>query len=241
MAESLLERRGFDPVDQLERYVRWWRDGHLSSTGSCFDIGIQTQTALASFERTRSPEPAPPDPEKAGNGSIMRLAPVPIAYARNMDAAVEYSGRSSRTTHPAPRPVDACRYLGALIAGAIGGVRKDELLSRSFWRWGELQPEIADVAQGSFTRKQPPEIKGSGHVVRSLEAALWALYRTDSFREGALLAVNLGDDADTTGAVYGQLAGAIYGEDAIPEAWRAKLGLHDQIADFAERLCVLTL
>lgn len=84
LAESLLERRGLDPVDQLERYLRWWRGGHLSSTGRCFDIGNQTRRALATFERTRSPQPADPDPELAGNGSIMRLAPVPIAYARSV-------------------------------------------------------------------------------------------------------------------------------------------------------------
>ncbi len=240
LAESLLDCRGFDPVDQLERYVRWWRHGHLSSTGTCFDIGIQTRAALASFERVPSPEPASPDPEKSGNGSIMRLAPVPLAYP-DVEAAIEYSGRSSVTTHPAPRPVDACRYLGALIAGAVSGSHKEELLSEDFWRWGDLHSEIEEVAGGSFKRKDPPEIKGSGYVVRSLEAALWALHRTDSFREGALLAVNLGDDADTTGAIYGQIAGAIYGERGIPQEWRAKLALHDLIRDFADRLCEIAL
>lgn len=239
LAESLLECRGFDPIDQLERYTRWWREGRLSSTGKCFDIGIQTRGALAAFEQTRSPEPATPDPQKAGNGSIMRLAPVPLTYAPNLEAAIEHSARSSLTTHPAPRPVDACRYLGALIAGAITGTPKDELLSVDYWRWGGLHPEIQEVAEGSFKRREPPEITGSGYVVRSLEAAMWALHRTNSFPEGALLAVNLGDDADTTGAVYGQLAGAIYGENGIPGAWRAKLTLHDLIRDFATRLCEL--
>jgi len=236
LAESLIECGGFDPVDQLERYVRWWRNGHFSSTGRCFDIGIQTRAALASFEVHRSPDPASPDPEKAGNGSIMRLAPVPLACAPNVEAAIEYSGRSSMTTHPAPRAVHACRYLGALIAGALNGVPKADLLGESFWSWGDLHPEIAEVAGGSYKLMEPPEIKGSGYVVRSLEAALWALYRTESFRDGALLAVNLGDDADTTGAVYGQVAGAIYGQEGIPQEWRTKLALQDLIRDFADRL-----
>jgi ADP-ribosylglycohydrolase len=236
LAESLVETGGFNPVDQLERYVRWWRRGHLSSTGSCFDIGVQTAEALAAFERQPSPEPGSGNPDRAGNGSIMRLAPVPLRYAREMEAAIECSGRSSRTTHPAPRCVDACRYLGALIAGAVSGLEKGELLEECFWRWGELHPEIAEVAGGSFKRREPPEIKGSGYVVRSLEAALWALNRADSFRQGALLAVNLGDDADTTGAVYGQLAGALYGENGIPDEWRERLALRDLITDFADRL-----
>jgi ADP-ribosylglycohydrolase len=241
LAESLLERHGFEPVDQLERYLRWWRHGHLSSTGKCFDIGIQTRAALASFERTRSSEPASRNQELAGNGSIMRLAPVPLAFARDIEAAVEYSRQSSVTTHPARRPVDACGYLGALIASAVGGVPKEELLSEGFWRWGELHPEVNEVARGSFTRKEPPQIKGSGYVIRSLEAALWALHRTESFQDGALLAVNLGDDADTTGAVYGQLAGAIYAERGIPQQWLEKLARQDMIRDFGTLLCEMEL
>jgi ADP-ribosylglycohydrolase len=92
------------------------------------------------------------------------------------------------------------------------------------------------VARGSFKKKQPPEIRGTGYVVRSLEAALWAFHRSDSFQEGCLLAVNLGDDADTTAAVYGQLAGAFYGEDGIPARWRLRLALYDLIAGLADQL-----
>jgi ADP-ribosylglycohydrolase len=240
LAESLIETRRFDPVDQLERYVRWWRHGHLSSTGECFDIGNQTVEALAQFEHTGSSNPASPEPEKAGNGSIMRLAPVAIICATDIEAAITHSAGSSMTTHPAPRPVDACRYLGALIAGAVTGTPKDELLDSGFWRWGDLHPEIEEIAHGSFKRKNPPEIEGTGYVVRSLEAALWALFNSDSFRAGALLAVNLGDDADTTGAVYGQIAGAIYGESRIPSEWRAKLALRDQIIALADALCQMS-
>jgi ADP-ribosyl-[dinitrogen reductase] hydrolase len=236
LAESLLVRSGFDPVDQLERYVRWWREGHLSSTGECFDIGGQTREALVSFERDPTAEPAAPDPDRAGNGSIMRLVPVPLFYSTELQAAIEYSGRSSRTTHPAPRAVDACRYLGALLASAANGVEQEKLLDDGFWHWGSLHPEIEEIAAGSFKRRDPPEIKGSGYVVRSLEAALWALHRSGSFRHGALLAVNLGEDADTTGAVYGQIAGTIYGERNIPQEWREKLALHDLIRGMADGL-----
>ena len=180
LAESLVETGGFDPVDQLARFVDWWRHGHLSSTGKCFDIGVQTRTALAEFERTRSATPASPDPESCGNGSIMRLAPVPLFYAHDLNETVEMSGRSSVTTHPAPRCVDACRFLGALIAAAVNGASKEELLDPGFWRWGELHPEISEIARGSFLKREPPEIKGTGFVVRSLEAALWAFDRSDS-------------------------------------------------------------
>ncbi len=236
LAESLIEREGFDPVDQLERYVRWFREGHLSSTGRCFDIGGTTRASLERFERTREAYPGPTDPQQAGNGSLMRLAPVPLFFARDRAAASERSGESSRTTHGTRTAVDACRYLGSLVAGAATGTPKDELLAEDAWVGEPLQPEIEEIARGSYRRREPPEIEGSGYCVRSLEAALWALHRTGSFREGALLAVNLGDDADTTGAVYGQLAGALYGEQGVPSEWRAQLALRETIESYADRL-----
>ena len=109
LAESLIERRGFDPADQLSRYVRWYREGHHSSTSRCFDIGNATRAALAQFERTRKLYCGSTDPHSAGNGSIMRLAPVPLFFARRPREAIERSADSSRTTHAATSCVDACR------------------------------------------------------------------------------------------------------------------------------------
>jgi ADP-ribosylglycohydrolase len=242
LAESLLECRGFDPVDQLSRYVRWYREGHLSSTGYCFGMGSTTQEALTCFEESGEPYSGSTHPNAAGNGSIMRLAPVPLFYARNPEEAVERSADSSRTTHGAPNCVDACRYFGALIVGAVNGAGKAELLSERYspvpgmWEERPLAPEVDEVARGSFRENSPPEIRGSGYVVRSLEAALWAFHRSDTFEEGCLLAANLGDDADTTAAVYGQIAGAFYGEGGIPEGWRSKLAHRDLIESYAGKL-----
>ena len=240
LAESLVESGGFDAHDQMSRYVRWWRDGHLSSTGACFDIGIATREALARFESIGDPYAGSTDPGKAGNGSIMRLAPVPLFFASTPGLAIEKSADSSRTTHAAPSTVDACRYLGMLIVGAVRGESKEALLSPRYSAADglelDLDSEIDEVVAGSFLHREPPEIQGSGYVVRSLEAALWALHRHDTFRDGALAAVNLGDDADTTGAVYGQLAGALYGEEAIPAEWRGKLAKRELIEELADRL-----
>jgi ADP-ribosylglycohydrolase len=242
LAESLIEKRGFDPVDQLQRYLRWHRDGHLSSTGRCFDIGITTRSALSRFEATHEPYCGPVDPQTAGNGSIMRLAAVPLLFAKSPTAAIEKSGESSRTTHGAKTAIDACRYFGALIAGAVNCASKEELLSDRFspipgyWKQHPLCLEIDEVGSGSFKRRNPPEIKGSGYVVNSLEAALWAFLHSTSFKDGCLRAVNLGDDADTTGAVYGQLAGAFYGEQGIPAEWRAKLAKRQVIESMSDRL-----
>jgi ADP-ribosyl-[dinitrogen reductase] hydrolase len=233
MAESLVECRGFDPRDQMERYLRWYRHGYLSSTGTCFDIGNATRAALQRFAATGEPFAGSTNLYTAGNGSIMRLAPVALYYRTAPERALELAAESSRTTHGARNAVDACRYLAALLLGALQGKPKEEL-------WSvlpeELSPEVAAVAAGSFRRKQPPQIRGTGYVVESLEAALWAFNQTASFAEGALAAVNLGNDADTTGAVYGQLAGAYYGIEAIPKGWHDKLAMREKIEGLADQL-----
>ena len=242
LAESLLETGAFDPFDQLSRYVRWKRDGHHSSTGRCFDIGGTVMAALARFERHSEPFSGSADPYSAGNGSIMRLAPVPLFFFHDPPLALANAADSSRTTHAHPEAVDACRYLAALIIGALQGRDRTELLAPQFcpmagmYKDHPLAPAIARVAEGSFLAEEPPIIRGDGYVTRSLEAALWAFARSTCFEHGALLAVNLGEDADTTGAVYGQLAGAYYGVESIPARWRAKLAKLDLLESFAARL-----
>lgn len=244
LAESLIEKGGFDPKDQMDRYCRWWKEGYLSSTGTCFDIGITNRTAFVHYLKSGEPFAGTTDPLTAGNGSLMRLAPVPMAFRRDIELAIHNAGESSRTTHAAPTTIDACRYFAGLLLGALEGRPKEELLSSFFypasdepyWKRHPLTPEIAEIANGSFKQKQPPAIIGNGFVVRSLEAALWAFYHSDSFREGALRAVNLGNDADTTGAIYGQLAGAFYGINAIPGDWIERLSMRDYIRETADAL-----
>ena len=107
------------------------------------------------------------------------------------------------------------------------------------WDREPLAPRIDAIAAGSFKLKQPPEIRGRGYVADALEAALWAFWGTDDFEAGALAAVNLGDDADTTGAIYGQLAGAYSGLDGIPKRWRRAIALGDQILTLADGLLSL--
>ena len=242
LATSLAECGGFDAEDQMRRYVRWYREGYLSSTEVCFDIGGATRGALSRFEKTGDPYAGSSDPWAAGNGSLMRLAPVPMFYAGDPAEAIERSAASSKTTHGAVNAVDACRYYAALIVGALRGVGKETLPSarycptEGYWEEHPLAAEVDEVAGGSFRRKEPPEIDGAGYVVRALEAALWAFYKSTDFRSGALLAVNLGNDADTTGAIYGQLAGAHYGAGAIPAEWRNRLAMRSEIESLADRL-----
>ncbi len=244
LAESLIVKERFDPIDQLERYVKWYRTGYLSSIGECFDIGNATAEALRKFEQTGEPFSGSDDPYSAGNGSIMRLAPVPLYFSSDLKEAAKWSAISSRTTHAAKECVDACRLFGAMIAASARGMDKEQLLHPDtfdfLWAEERLAAKMEEVYKGSYKRLQPPDIQGSGYVVKSLEAALWAFYHGESFEEGVLLAVNLGDDADTTGAIYGQLAGAHYGMDAIPKRWMEPLAMKEQILEYASRLFELS-
>ena len=248
LAESLVQCRGFDPNDQMRRYLLWYRKGHLSSTGRFFDIGGATERALQRYERrlreNRAPSEDLPycgstDPSSAGNGSLMRLAPIPLYFANDPERAIEYAALSSRTTHAAPEAVDACRYFAALMVGAVRGASKEELLASrftpvpGFWDRHPLTVSIDAIARGSFKSKSRAEIRGSGYVVHSLEAALWSFHTTPDFRSGVLAAANLGEDADTTAAIYGQLAGAFYGVKGIPPEWREKLAHRDTIERLA--------
>jgi ADP-ribosylglycohydrolase len=242
LAESLVTRGAFDPLHQLETYVRWWRDGHLSVKGRCFDIGITTSAALGGFLQRRQPYPGSTSPNAAGNGSLMRLAPAPLAFASDPAEAIRLAGESSRTTHGATECVDACRYFAGLLLAALAGLPKEAILNNDYepavrcFLGEPLAPKVAEIAGGSFKVKEPPQIRGSGYVIHTLEAALWAFHATDTFRDGALKVVNLGEDADTTGAVYGQIAGAYYGEAGIPAEWRAKLAMRELIEQRAGEL-----
>jgi ADP-ribosyl-[dinitrogen reductase] hydrolase len=238
LAESLIERDGFDARDQMERYCRWWRQGHWSATGKCFDIGNTVSAALLKFERTGEPFSGSTSPGTAGNGSIMRLAPVPIfRRARDMEpeVTIERARESSRTTHGAAECLDACEVLAGLIHGLLGGASKDEALQRLKSRPVQ-SPNVQRIIDGSYVGKDPADVWASGYVLQTLEAALWAFHRTTDFRSAILDAVNLGEDADTTGAVCGQIAGAFYGVEGIPTEWLEKLALREEIEAMADRL-----
>ena len=235
LATSLVEKNGFDPQDQMDRYCRWWKEGYLSSNGKCLDIGNAVSDALRRYAKTGDPMAGSTNAHSAGNGCIMRLAPVPMFYHPDLAAAVHYSAESSRTTHGAAECIDACRLLAGIICRALSGASKEEILfgeANSF----RAEPKIAMIARGEYRNKSSDEIRGTGYVVESLEAALWCFLQTDTFESAILKAANLGDDADTTAAICGQLAGAFYSECAIPKKWPERLAMRQEITQLADRL-----
>ncbi len=235
LATSLVECGGFDARDQMQRYVRWWRDGYLSSTGRCFDIGTTTRRALARFIDAGDPFAGSADPQTAGNGSIMRLAPIPMFFASDERAAEQHAAESSRTTHAAPEAVDACRLLSGMLCRALAGASKEQMLLGAAGHFRGAA-SLEALARGAYRDQPERAIRGSGYVVECLEAALWCFARSSSFAVAVLRAANHGDDADTTAAVCGQLAGAHYGEAGIPPHWLAQLAMREEITELARRL-----
>lgn len=234
LAESLLNKNGFNAADQMGRYLNWWQWGYLSSTGECFDIGMTVSRALEQYQQTSDPFAGSTDPYSAGNGSLMRLAPVVLFYFPDAQQIQTFAADSSRTTHAAVEAIECCQLLAGLIAKALEGATKAELLQLPSANFS--QPKVAAIARGDYLGKTHADIKGSGYSVQSLEAALWCFQQTDSFAAAILLAANLGDDADTTAAITGQLAGAYYGERGIPGRWLDKLHDGAEIAATADRL-----
>jgi ADP-ribosylglycohydrolase len=239
LADSI-HQAGWDLDDQAKRYLAWWTRGEYSVHGRAFDIGNTTARALQRFRETGDARSSGDPSELAsGNGSIMRLAPVPITlaahFAEQLELLAERCVESSLPTHRSPQCLSACVLLGVLLGGLLAGLPREQVLAPD-WpplrRARELFPlhrEIEEIARGSYRARRPPVIRGDGYVVRTLEAALWAFHDASDFRTAVLRAVNLGEDADTTGAVCGQLAGACFGEVGIPAEWRTGLAGRDVI------------
>jgi len=219
LADSLIADRGqVVPRHLLGHFVNWWRHGFNSVTGECFDIGGATRNALRNFELHGSVENNR-ERQLQANGSLMRLAPV-VLCARSQHAAIALALAQGGTTHSAPVPQQCCQKLAAYLWHTI--------------ETGLLPGGV--TAKAGLARR---DVSSSGHAPATLDAACWSVATTGDFRSAVLRAVNLGDDADTVGAVTGQLAGALYGLSGIPADWLERLAWRDDIAARAEKLWLL--
>ena len=234
LGHSLLEKGIFDPVDQMTRYCNWYQRGYMSSNGDCFDIGMTVSKAINKFLVTNEPYSGSVDEHSSGNGSLMRLAPVAIFYNSHYENCIKFAGESSRATHGSAECIDSCKYFADLLFYSYQAQSKAELLSFSKYR--PVVPKVEIIASGDYLKKSISELKGSGYVIESLEAALWCFFNTESFEDAILSAANLGDDADTTAAICGQIAGGYYGLSGVPEAWREKLYIGKEIEELGNEL-----
>ena len=234
LADSLIAHPYLNVSDLLNRFLRWLNDHENTSTDRCIGAGQNTLAVLGNYHRTGALVAPPIKGRSDGNGAIMRLAPVACMHFRNTDILRRIAVDQSKATHCSELSSAASEMLGWLLGLLIGGTDWQKALSavRSN-RWPQ---EIKAISQADWAAKSVDEIHSTGYVVHTLEAAIWAVGTTTSFEEALIKAVNLGHDADTVGAVTGQIAGARYGADAIPERWRNSLVRGNIIEDKAATL-----
>lgn len=238
LAESLLERGGFDAHDQVARYERWRDTGHLSATGLGVGITPNTARALAMSQWRRQVFSGSHDPDQLDPEPLARVAPVAMFFFHTPEEAARQACDAARTTCQAPLVLDSCRLLATLLHAALAGASRPEILAagRGLAASGELRDRVRALAEQTSRTGEPPATGTGESAIEVLEAALRAFARASSFEDGALRAVNVGRRSDVVGAVYGQIAGAHYGAASIPAPWRNGLIRKDLVEGFAERL-----
>ena len=220
LADSLLERNGFDARDQMERYRRWQQEGYLTSTGQCVGITASTARAIAMSAWRRgalfgSHDPAQLDPEP-----LSRVAPAVMFFFAASGQAVDQATEAARTTCQAPAVLEACRSLARAVHAALAGQPKSAVLEKAVQAIGNAPGRTATGISASA----------------ALTAAVAAFGATANFRDAVLYAANLGGDSDVIAAVCGQLAGAFYSVKAIPTSWHNGLMQKELVISYADRL-----
>ncbi len=234
LADSLIRCQGYDPLDVMQTWQRWWREGYWSSKPRAFGVGQTIFMALARFGKTNDPYAGVDLPNGASNGALMRLAPLAIYYHDDAQLMRELMIDSTRLTHGHPEVITASGYFAHVISGAIQGKAKEQLLTIPYD--SKDSDALKAIAQGAYRHKTRDQIESTGYVVHSLEASLWAFEQTTNFKDALLLAVNLGGDADTIAAITGQIAGAYYGLSEIPNEWLSELHDGDALKALCEKL-----
>lgn len=221
LAESLLARETLDPADLLTRFCAWAETGVPSSTGKAVDLGQTTLRSLGDFRRSGRLEALPAGANSDGNGSLARTAPIACYWQDDLTATREAAIAQSRTTHASALAERACDFLAELTLHLMGGLPYDQSKSRALAR--HKGPRLYTELSVDFHGMPADQIASGGYVLDTLRAALWAVENTTSFDQAVLLAANLGNEADTTAAIAGQIAGARYGYSAVPLALRRGL------------------
>lgn len=241
LADSLTES-GWDLSDQMERFRSWLLHGEYTPHGESWDIGGTTRRSILRYDRgTPVAESGDRDERQNGNGSLMRFLPAAIwLVGENLRAAVERAMRHSEMTHGHVRARLCCAYHALLVRDLLVGADLRDAMgfaSEALDRWvPDAEREILEpVLTGAILESDEDDVESSGYVVHTLGASLWCLDRHDDYRSAVLAAVNLGGDADTTGAVTGGLAGVIHGLSAIPEGWVQALENPDLVWRIARR------
>ncbi|PKN40526.1 MAG: hypothetical protein CVU60_15380 [Deltaproteobacteria bacterium HGW-Deltaproteobacteria-18] len=221
LAESLIEIGGIDQRDQMVRYTSWFRYGYLSATETCDFIDETVKQAILRFERTWNPLD---ESRTQGDACLTRVAPVVMFFTDSKDTMLDACAKSTATTHSSPQSLDACRLLALMIFEALRTTEKSRVLQP------ELPPDLSPEIAALCSKKTIPSESAAS---ASLLAAMNAFADSNSFAEGSLKCLHHGPRAL---AAYGQLAGAWYGRDLIPQVWRQSLVRNNMLKQMGNQL-----
>ena len=221
LSESIVENDGSNTHDQMQKYVDWMQKGYMSSNGKCFDVGTQTQMALNYYALNKVFVPRMIKfKNSAGNGALMRIAPVPIYFKGNeLDKVAE---ECTLITHNNNECVKYSIFWSRLVHDVIYNK-----MSKS---------DIQSVFELMFSNINPKNVRGSGYVLDSVYIALKCFLSTETYIDCIKSVVEQGYDTDTNACIAGQLAGAFYGYDNIPMEWIKDLKDFDKITQMFDAL-----
>ena len=214
LAESLINQEGFDAQNLLEQFSKWLEFGENTSTGISVGVGQNTLRTLGEFRRNGTLTAQKFGSKNDGNGSLMRVTATALYANTSLENARALASLQSQTTHASDIADECCQFLAELICRLVQG--QEYKAAKRFSMSHEWSYPLHSILETEYAGTEPHGIKSSGYVIDTLQSALWAVENSSSFEETVLKAVNLGDDADTVGAVAGQIAGAIYGYSSVP-------------------------
>ena len=248
IADSLLEKGGYDSYDMMDKFTKWFLYGYRSSVDHSVGIGQQTSLSLLMYGRHKTIPKDTRKTNRAGNGPIMRLAPIVIASTKkdggkpqSVDHLIHLAQLSCRETHDSYIAIAATTVFAGALDYALHYGFVDEHILRYV---PNLYPEdrneyverLLESTQRSNDRSGESLKDHGGYIVDTLTIALWGIRNHNNFKDGMLAVIRLGGDTDTNAACYGQLAGALYGYEAIPEEWRDGVHLSNELVDIADSL-----
>ena len=241
LAESVLACQGFNPHDQIQRYIHFYQKGEGWPLDHRLFPGNTLNQALQRYQNDPdNPFAGSDHPLSAGNGGLMRLLPVVLASHNQDDLCIQWAIDSTRVTHGAEECLQASKLLALIITQLLHGADRDTALKvGADLHWSSSK--IAALAKGGYSHKPIEALQAKAYVVNTLEAALWCFATTDTLKDALLVAANLGDDCDTVAAVTGQLAGCYYGPIAIPDDWLSVLSERQRMTTLAEQLVCFSL
>ncbi len=242
IADSLLEKNGYDSYDLMEKYKDWMINGYRSYYPMGDGIGIRTQEAIETYIEDPIIHLDTPKTDSIGNGCIMRLAPIVIANFENTpENILEAAKLSCRETHDSVGAMATTELMAASLYLVLEGEEKPKILEQAIQMVKE--PELKDFLDREdhlhnriFDKTGDTLRDLGGYAIDCFDIAMWGLLNFDNFEYGMLGVIGLGGDTDTNAAVFGQLAGAYYGVETIPEEWRNDLYLGDEIKELADSL-----